>query len=226
VVPNAIRTFCFSKVNKSGGLRRQLSIPDYADVMIFVGRITQYKRPDIAVDTLGTVHSLGRETHLVIVGPDEDGIVQQLQNQAQSLGCEDKLHFSGLLNREAVISALAEADLLLVPTEIQENFGMSALEAMAAGVPILVSEGIPVGRLAQMAGAGRVAPCTKEAFQQAALELLSRPEELKIMSQRGQDLVRQHFDSKFAAHRMLAQYRAIVSTGKPLPSTEFSLRLI
>lgn len=226
VVPNAIRTFSFSKVKKSGSLRRQLGIPDYADVMIFVGRITQYKRPDIAVDTLGTVHSLGREIHLVIVGPDEDGIVQQLQTQAQSLGCNDRLHFTGLLNREAVISALAEADLLLVPTEIQENFGMSALEAMATGVPILVSEGIPVGRWAQMVGAGRVVPCTKEAFRQAALELLSKPEELKIMGQRGQDLVRQHFDSKAVAQRMLAQYKAIVRTGKPLPGTELSLKLI
>lgn len=218
VVPNAIPAFCFDNFKKHGRLREQLGISESANIMIFLGRITQYKRPDIAVEVLSAVQTLNREIHLVIVGPDEDGVLPQLRSQAKSLKCNDRLHFTGLLNREAVISALAEADLLLVPTEIQENFGMSALEAMAAGVPILVSEGIPVGRWAQIARAGRVVPSKKETFQQAALELLSDPRELKLMGQRGRSLVRNHFDSKSVAQSMLAQYKAIVNIGRPLPS--------
>jgi glycosyltransferase involved in cell wall biosynthesis len=221
VVPNAIRASDFAKTQERGIFRQQMGIPDRADVLLFLGRLTQIKRPDIAVDALAAAQSLGREVHLIVVGPDEDRLMPQLQTQAQSLGCSDKLHFTGLLKKEAVASVLAEADLLLMPSEVQENFGMSALEAMAAGVPILLSEGVPVGRWAQIAGAGRTVACTKDAFQQAALELLSRSEQLRIMGQRGQDLVREYFDVSVVARQMLAQYQAIVTTGQPLPRTEF-----
>jgi glycosyltransferase involved in cell wall biosynthesis len=226
VVPNAIRASSFSNMQKSGNLRQQLGIPDWADILLFLGRLTHIKRPDIAVDALGAVQSLDREIHLVLVGPDEDGLMPQLRAQAKSLGCEDKLHFTGLLKKEAVISVLAEATLLLMPSEIQENFGMAALEALAAGVPILVSAGVPVGRTAQMVDAGRVVACTKDAFQQAALGLLSRPEQLRTMGQRGQDLVRQLFDVSVVAREMLAQYQTIVTTGRPLPGTGYDLKLV
>jgi len=221
VVPFAVHASSYSNIQKHGNLRRQFGIPDHAYVLLFLGRITQIKRPDIAVDTLGAVQSLNREIHLVLVGPDEDELMPRLQAQARSLGCHNKLHFTGLLKKEAVISALAEASLLLMPSEVQENFGMAALEAMAVGVPVLVSGGVPVGRWAQMAGAGRIVACTKDAFQQAALELLSRSEQLRIMGRRGQDLVREHFDVSVVARQMLAQYQAIVTTGRPLPRTGF-----
>jgi glycosyltransferase involved in cell wall biosynthesis len=194
VVPNAIRASFFSTHQTRGNLRRQLGIPDSAEVLIFVGRITRIKRLDIAVDVLAAAQSLGREIHLGIIGPDEEGLMHQLQVQAQNLGCDDKLHFTGLLGREEVVSALADADLLLMPSEITENFGIAALEAMATGVPVLVSEGVPVGRWAQKAGAGLVVNCSREAFQQAAVNLLSKPEQLRTMGQRGKDFAFEHFD--------------------------------
>jgi glycosyltransferase involved in cell wall biosynthesis len=223
VVPNAIQASNYNIHRTQGNLWRELDLPDGANVLIFLGRITHIKRPDIAVDVLAAAQSLGREIHLVIVGPDEDGLTFQLQVQAQDLGCNDRLHFTGLLGKEGVVSALADSNLLLMPSEIQENFGMAALEAMAAGVPILVSEGVPVGRWAQMAGAGRTVACTKEAFQQAAMELLSSPEQLRAMGQHGQDLVRQVFDVQVVAQQMLTQFQAIVATGQPLPEANHDL---
>jgi glycosyltransferase involved in cell wall biosynthesis len=216
VVPYSIDASRFSKHRSSGILRRQFDISDNANILIFLGRITHIKRPDIAVEVLGAVQSLNRHIHLVIAGPDEDRLSHQLQAQARRLMCGDKLHFTGLIKKDRVVSALLDANLLIIPSEIQENFGMAALEAMATGLPVLVSEGIPVGRWAQMVGAGRIVPCEKEAFQQAAIELLSKPEELEIMGQKGKDLVRQHFDTKCVAQIMMAQYQAIVTTGRPL----------
>jgi len=215
VVPNSIRASSFGTSQRQGGLRRQLGIPAGAEVMIFLGRITRIKRPDIAVDVLGAVQSLGREIHLVIVGPDEDGLMPQLQTQAQNLGCRDRLHFTGLLKKEDVISALADAELLLMPSEITENFGIAALEALATGIPILVSEGVPVGRWAQKAGAGLVVTSTREAFQQAAIELLSRPAQLREMGQRGKELAREVFDVPVVASQLLREYASIIENGYP-----------
>lgn len=220
VVPNGLRVSDYEHPKKDSSLRNEFSISENARVLLFSGRIAHIKRPDIAIDTLAIAQSLTYETHLVIIGPDEDGLTDQLKAQAKSLGCERMLHFTGLLKHESVISALAETDLLLMPSEIQENFGMAALEALAAGVPILVSEGIPVGRWAQNAGAGRVVPCTTSAFREAALEILSNPEQLKEMGQRGRNLVKQHFDIEVVSNQMLAQCQAIVETGRPLNCLE------
>jgi glycosyltransferase involved in cell wall biosynthesis len=226
VVPNAIHTAFFTTRLTRGNLRKQFGISDRAYLLIFLGRITRIKRPDVAVDVLGATQRLDREVHLVIVGPDEDGLTRQLQAQAQRLGCHDKLHFTGLLDREGVASALADANLLLMPSEIVENFGLSAVEAMAAGVPVLASDGVPTGRWAQMAGAGRITACTSEGFQQAAIELLSKPELLQIMSRRGQELARDRFDVSAVAHEMLAQYEAIVEIGHSLPETDYDLKIL
>ncbi len=216
VVPNAIRASLFDAHQTRGGLRARFGIRQNATILICLGRIVHIKRPDIAVDVLAAARALDHETHLVIVGPDEEGLTQQLQARAASLGCNDKLHFTGLLGREAVVSALADADLLLMPSEITENFGLAALEAMAAGVPILVSDGIPIGRWAVEAGAGLSVPCTKEAFQKATLDLLSDPVRLRLMGDRGRELVRQIFDIEVVACQLLTQYQAIAETGQPV----------
>lgn len=216
IVPNAIHASDYARPAAVGGLRRQFGISGDAYILFFLGRLTQIKRPDIALDVLAASGSLDKEVHLVFAGPDEDGMMQNLRNQAESFGCSARVHFAGLLKKDQVISALADVNLLLMPSDIQENFGMSALEAMAAGVPILVSDGIPVGQWAQKVGAGLVVPCTKASFQQAALELLSKPDELVLMGQRGRELARERFDISVVARQMLAQYEAIVITGRPV----------
>lgn len=226
VVPNSIRCSNYNNLPKYGTFRRQFSIHQEAIVLLFSGRITQIKRPDIAVDTLAFVSSLGLgiDVHLIIAGPDQDGLIPQLKTKAQSLGCADKLHFTGLLESDAIRYALGEANLLLMPTEVQENFGMAALEALAAGVPVLVSEGVPVGRWAEEAGAGRIVTCKREAFQQAAMELLSTPEQLRKMGQNGIKLAREVFDIRVVTRQMLSQFEAIVATGRPLPETTCDLK--
>lgn len=221
VVPNAISTSLFDTPRTQSFLRKRFGISIGASILIFLGRLTHIKRPDIAVDVLGAAQSLEHEVHLVIVGPDEDGLTNRLQAQAQELGCADKLHFTGLLGREAVVSALADADLLLMPSEITENFGIAALEAMAAGVPILVSEGIPVGKWAVRADAGRMVQATTKAFAHHACAMLRDTGELRQMGLRGRAYATQHFDISQVTHQLLSAYQSIVENGYPVeaPST-------
>jgi glycosyltransferase involved in cell wall biosynthesis len=97
---------------------------------------------------------------------------------------------------------------------------MSALESLAAGLPILVSDGIPVGKWAAQVGAGKIALSDPSVFTKAAAELLINPEYLKEMGECGRELVRQKFDIQIVAQQMLDQFRAIVDTGRPLPSDD------
>jgi glycosyltransferase involved in cell wall biosynthesis len=216
VVPNGIDLQRFRVLPERGALRHRLQIPLDANVLLFLGRLNPIKRPDIAIEALASVSPQHGQPHLILAGPDESQLIPGLQAQAVSLGCERRVHFTGLLEGDEVLQALADADLVVMPSEVQENFGMTAVEALAAGVPILVSDRIPVGRWAVAAGAGVSVPNTPLAFSTALSGLLAAPTELKQMGECGRHLAQEHFDIQAVARNMLGQFRAIITTGHPL----------
>jgi glycosyltransferase involved in cell wall biosynthesis len=142
-------------------------------------------------------------------------MAEALRRQAERLGVHDRLHYAGLLAGDEVRQALADADLLVMPSE-SESFGNSAAEALAAGLPILVSDRVPVGRWAEAAGAGRRVAPSAAAFVQAAREMLVDPDGLRDMGERGRELAQREFDLRAVALQMLRQCSAIVETGRPL----------
>jgi glycosyltransferase involved in cell wall biosynthesis len=216
VVANAVDLSAFEHMPDRGTFREKFGIPNDEFVLLTLGRLFHVKRPDIAINTLAAVRSRNLEAHLILAGPDSEGMVPALEAQARELGVIDYVHFTGLLEGDDVLRVLADADLLLMPSDVTENFGRSAAEAMAAGLPIIVSKGISIGAWAAQAGAGMQVDCTYEAFAQATLTLLSKPDALPEMGRRGTDVAQREFASDAVAHKMLAHYRAIVQTGAPL----------
>jgi N-acetyl-alpha-D-glucosaminyl L-malate synthase BshA len=77
---------------------------------------------------------------LVMVGDGPDRVLAE--QEARDLGVSDDVYFLGKL--ESVAPLLASADLFLLPT-VSESFGLSALEALACGVPVIGSHagGLP-----------------------------------------------------------------------------------
>lgn len=215
VVPNGIDTSPYDQMPQRGHWRRAFGIADDATVLLFLGRLTQIKRPDIAVATLAACREVNLKTHLIFAGPDQDGLADTLQAQARRLGCQDSVHLTGLLNPEQVRYILSDSDLLIGPSEIQENFGMAAAEALAAGVPVLVSEGIPVGAWAEGYGAGRMVACDARMFAEAAIEMISSSEALIQMGINGRELVRSKFDIIAVAQQMIRHYESIIAYGHP-----------
>lgn len=216
VVPLGLDTRRFSNLEAETDFRSRVGVPPDAILLLFLGRLARVKRPDIAVNTLARALHSGMNVHLVCVGPDEESLQPALIAQAHQLSCAERLHFTGLLDREGVASVLASANLLLMPSEIQENFGMAALEAMAAAVPVLVSTGVPLGYWAEQAGAGRISLSDPDIFSSMALQMLSNPEHLVEMGERGRQLVQQRFEISRVAQQMFAHCQAIVATGRPL----------
>ena len=78
---------------------------------------------------------------------------QELQERARRLGIEQDVRFLGFVHGEAKARLLAESDVFVLPS-YHENFGVAAVEAMAAGLPALVSDGVALADEIQVAGAG------------------------------------------------------------------------
>lgn len=104
-----------------------------------VGRLSPRKGQDVAVGALADLHKRGYEMKLQITGSEFTGYewyVQELRESIESLGLKEFVTFHPFT--EEVADAYAAADIVVVPSR-QEPFGTVALEAMAAGRPVVAT---------------------------------------------------------------------------------------
>lgn len=107
--------------------------------------------PGMAVEVLARVRKRHPEARLTMYGADKDGSLAQCREAAQRLGLAEAVEFRGAIPKEQVGAALAEADVFLNTTNV-DNAPVSVVEAMACGlcvvstgvggVPYLVEDGV------------------------------------------------------------------------------------
>ncbi len=126
---------------EQGTFRKALSISPEEKLVLFLGRLSAKKSPDLLLRAF--VELSGRSTGipmaLVFAGPDESGTRAQLDGMATQLGVRRKVQFAGPLFGEAKWAAYRDADVFVLPSQ-NENFGNTAAEAVAAGTPVIVTE--------------------------------------------------------------------------------------
>lgn len=210
VVPNALDTGRFVSLPPRGALRHDLGIPGDALVVLCLGRLHAVKRPDLALEAFSRVAGPFPAAHLLFAGPDEAGLGPSLRAAAAQAGCAGRVHLAGLLDDAGVLQALADADLLLMASE-SENFGMAAAEAMAAGLPLLISERVGLARYVARAGAGRVTPLDAEAMAGHLAGLLSDPDALPAMGRRGQATAVALFGLEAVGRQLVQVYRQVLA---------------
>ncbi len=106
--------------------------------LVFVGRISRNKRIDRLLNVFAIIRGRRPRARLVIVGPDWEGLGEDLEMQAESLGVRGSVTFAGNLSQDDLLKTLAGARLFVSASEY-EAFGISAVEAMAAGVIVVVN---------------------------------------------------------------------------------------
>ncbi|MDZ4240858.1 MAG: glycosyltransferase family 4 protein [Patescibacteria group bacterium] len=105
-------------------------------IVLFVGRITIQKGPDYFVAAAKKVLEYYPKVTFIISGSgDMEG---QIMNQAAFLGISDKVLFAGFLRNDELVQAYKAADLYLMPS-VSEPFGITPLEAIASGTPVIIS---------------------------------------------------------------------------------------
>jgi glycosyltransferase involved in cell wall biosynthesis len=87
---------------------------------------------------------------------------------------------------------------------------LAVIEAMAAGLPIIISDKVNIWREVESAGAGKVVPCEAGRFTEAILDLLDEPAMARQMGQKGQALVRNEFYWPDIAVRLEETYAILI----------------
>jgi len=119
-------------------------------VVLFLGRLHAKKGCDVLLRAFHVFESEQREQgddswHLVLAGPDQDGWQRQLEALAARLKLIGRVTFTGMLRGELKWGAFRQAELFVLPSH-QENFGIAVVEALACGVPVVVSTSVNIWR--------------------------------------------------------------------------------
>ncbi len=121
--------------------------------LLFLGRLHPKKGCDILIEAFAQIHD--ESVALVLAGPDQVGWQAELQRRVDQLKIADRVVFPGMLQGEMKLAALAIADAFILPSH-QENFGMAVVEALADGLPVLISNRINIWREVDQDAAGYV----------------------------------------------------------------------
>ncbi len=105
-------------------------------IVLFVGRITVQKGPDYFIKVADLVLKYYPKAIFVVVGSGE--MEHQIIEQAATLGISDKVLFAGYLRGEELKKVYKMADLFVMPS-VSEPFGLTALESVVNGAPVLIS---------------------------------------------------------------------------------------
>ncbi len=191
-------------------LRQRLDLPADADVITFIGRLHPIKRLDLLAGAFTRVRRGGRPARLVIAGPDETGVRRDIEPLLHEVA--DAVRWTGAMDGDDKWSLLA-ASRVLVQCSDSESFGLSVAEALACGVPVVVTDrGAWAGVTA--AGCGEVVTHDATAIGDALERLLASPAATREMGQRGRDWVRRTFGWDALGRAMTREYESIV--GHPL----------
>ncbi len=155
-----------------GNFRREAGIDDDAPLVLYLGRISRKKGLDLLLEAFVGMPS---EATLAIVGPDDgDSCLQELERLRRRLGLDGRVRLLGPRFEADKYAAFVDADVFVLPSR-SENFGNAAAEAVACGVPVVVTNRCGVAPIVKDR-AGLVVPCQVEALRGALRRLLTDPD--------------------------------------------------
>lgn len=179
--------------------------------VLFLARLEPIKGLPLLIEAIHAVRAAGCAIELKIAGEGNPGYVRTLQRKVDELCLQAHVHFTGYVSGTAKQDALEWADLFVLPS-YHENLGIAALEALAAGIPVIVSDQVGVATEVAAAEAGLVVACSNTALATALQTLVRNPVLRRRMSQNAVELVRRRFSWEGACRQLLALYEALPTT--------------
>jgi glycosyltransferase involved in cell wall biosynthesis len=166
---------------------------------VFMGRIHPKKGCDLLIEAFAKVLGPRPDWQLVIAGPDQVGSQKRLNEQAARLGVKSRVTWTGMLSGTMKWGALRTAEVFVLPSH-QENFGIAVAEALAVGVPTLISDQVNIWREIEADSAGIVAKDTLQGTCELLQSYVELPAEKKLaMRQAAADCFKNRFDLEKAA---------------------------
>jgi len=204
VIPNGIDVHVFERNVDRSRVRARFGIGPNDRLILAVGRLVPQKGFQFLIQAIPKIVARHPNVKLVMVG---DGWMRgQLEDLIRRLGVGDRVITTGFISDSELIDLYLSADVLVVPS-LYEPFGMVALEGMAAGLPVVVSN---VGGLRQIVEHDRtgiwVYPGDVNSIAWGVDYVLSNPDQARVLAQNAKRRAKEVFSWDAVAKKTIEVY--------------------
>ncbi len=203
VIPLGVTASLFTK------RLRESQVP----IILFMSRIEPKKGLDLLIPALESILVSGIEFQFILAGsnPQDADYETQIKVQIQNSSLAKYTTMTGFVSGNLKNELLTNADLFVLPS-YYENFGIAVAEAMAASVPVAISDRIHIAEDIRQAEAGWVGPLEVGAIASSIKSALLDPQERQRRGLNGQEYAKKHYNWEAIAQQTINAYQHILST--------------
>ncbi|WP_424099140.1 glycosyltransferase [Moorena producens] len=189
-------------------LRQQFNLPPDEPIILFLSRL----HPKKGLDYLIT--ALAKLTHhpftFILAGSGEPDYEEQLKSLLVETGLHSRTHLVGFVKGESK-DLLLQGSNLFALTSHSENFGISVLEALAVGLPVVVTPGVALASVVENHQLGYVTELDVKAIASAIENYFKSPQQTKAMGDRARQFILANYTWDKIAVKLSQVYQAILN---------------
>jgi len=182
-------------------------------IILFLSRIDPKKGLDILIPALRILSERHNDFVFVLAGSGIKDYERWAEYALARAGLTESTILTGLLEGRMKFAVLADADIFVL-SSYDENFGIAVAEAMAAGLPVVISNRVNIYKLIEDYQAGIVTGLNSQDIALALDRLLSDECLREKMGANGKRLVEENFDVKKTTNQMVRAYSRLISRSK------------
>lgn len=188
-------------------LRQLLKVPEDEPVILFMSRLHPKKGLDYLIPALGKLAN--QRFTFVLAGSGSPKYETEISNLLGSAGIRQCTYLSGFVADEMKDLLLQGADLFAL-TSHSENFGVAVLEALAVGLPVLITPGVALASVVEQYQLGYVVELDVAAIASGVQHWLSSLEQAKAMGDRARQLILEKYTWDRIASNLIEVYTAML----------------
>ena len=201
VVPLPVQPASPAPAGAREAFRRRHGIPTDAEVVLFLSRIDPIKGIEVLIPALAALKRLHPRLWFVLAGSGEPDFMGRVRGWVQYHGISEWTTLPGFLAGDAKQAAFAASDMFVLPSR-KENFGIVVVEAMYAGLPVVISNVVQIHEEIVGEGAGVSFETGEATCRTAIASLLHDAEARRVMGERARRAAGVLFSPATAAARL------------------------
>jgi|APSaa5957512535_1039671.scaffolds.fasta_scaffold60976_2 glycosyltransferase involved in cell wall biosynthesis len=210
ICPISIDISKYNDLPVKGIFRGKYKIDNSKKIILYFGRINFVKGLDILIKAFAKTLNRFQNVLLVIAGPDNEGYQAQVEQWIKNEKIGKNVILTGMLIGGDILELLKDTDIFVLPS-YTENFGIAVAEAMACGLPVVVSNKVNIYRDVLKAGAGLVTNCDSNEISDAFFQLLEDEKRRKTLGRAGVKLVKGKYSPDKVVKNVIKLYHGVLN---------------
>ncbi|WP_024546389.1 glycosyltransferase [Picosynechococcus sp. NKBG15041c] len=188
-------------------LRQWLHLPNDEPIILFLSRIHPKKGLELLIRALAQLQD--QRFTFVIAGSGDADYENNLRHLINQLGLSNRTRMPGFVEGKQK-DLLLQGSNLFALTSYSENFGVAVLEALAAGLPVIVTPGVALSEVVKQYQLGIVPELNEQAIATAILNCLNQSEIMKEMGDRSRQFILENYTWDKIAAQLVNMYKQVL----------------